>query len=125
MYRAMRSGGLMLLTVPQHKWLWSYVDEYAHHKRRYSAQEIRAKVEAAGFKIIRITSFVSLLLPLMYLSRLRNKHAREGYDDTEELRIGGVINQILGWVMNIERLLIAMHIPLIVGGSLLVVAEKI
>ena len=29
MYRACRTGGGILITVPQHKFLWSAVDEYA------------------------------------------------------------------------------------------------
>ena len=34
--RALKKGGVLLITVPQHRWLWSSVDEYACHVRRYS-----------------------------------------------------------------------------------------
>ena len=47
-HRALRPGGFLLLTVPQHPWLWSSADEYAHHVRRYTAQELRRKVLHAG-----------------------------------------------------------------------------
>ncbi|HXC17167.1 MAG TPA: class I SAM-dependent methyltransferase, partial [Holophagaceae bacterium] len=35
MLRALRPGGGVLLTVPQHRWLWSPVDVFAGHARRY------------------------------------------------------------------------------------------
>jgi hypothetical protein len=44
MHRACRHGGGIILTVPQHRWLWSRTDEVAHHVRRYHAGELRRKV---------------------------------------------------------------------------------
>ena len=73
MFNAARPGGGLLVTVPQQRYLWSASDEYAMHQRRYSRAELRAKVESAGFQIERITSFNSLLLPLMILSRMQQK----------------------------------------------------
>lgn len=125
MHRAVRAGGGIILTVPQHKWLWSYADEYTHHKRRYTANGLRGILEKAGFRIIRTTSFVSLLLPVMYLSRLRNRKAAQDYDDTAELSVGGFINYMLERVMDIERQLIKRKINFPFGGSLLIVARKI
>ena len=64
-YRALKLGGLLLLTVPQHRWLWSPVDANACHVKRYSRRELHDKVTLAGFTIVRSTSFVSSLLPFM------------------------------------------------------------
>lgn len=125
MHRAVRASGGIILTVPQHKWLWSYADEYTHHKRRYTANGLRAILEKAGFRIIRATSFVSLLLPVMYLSRLRNRKVADDYDDTAELSVGGFINYMMERVMDIERQLIKCKINFPFGGSLLIVARKI
>jgi len=77
MFRATKPGGGIIVTVPQHQFLWSVVDEHAFHKRRYSRVDLVSKVERAGFRVARVTSFVSLLLPLMLLSRrTRNMDAR-------------------------------------------------
>lgn len=45
--RVLRPRGGLLLTVPQHRWLWSDVDTRSHHVRRYTARESRDKVERA------------------------------------------------------------------------------
>ena len=74
MFRATKPKGGIIITVPQHHWLWSQVDEYAHHVRRYTSKELKNKVEAAGFKVVKMTSFVSLLLPLMLISRFKQKN---------------------------------------------------
>ncbi|MDB9312957.1 class I SAM-dependent methyltransferase [Spirulina sp. CS-785/01] len=52
-YQALQMGGGIILTVPQHPWLWSPVDDYAHHFRRYRAKELQTKVDNAGFRIMR------------------------------------------------------------------------
>jgi 2-polyprenyl-3-methyl-5-hydroxy-6-metoxy-1,4-benzoquinol methylase len=43
MHRALRPGGDIALTVPQHPRLWSGTDEAAHHKRRYERGELEKR----------------------------------------------------------------------------------
>lgn len=124
-YRALRPGGGIILTVPQHEWLWSQQDEAACHMRRYSRVELQQKIERAGFRVEMATSFVSLLLPLMVLSRRRKRVASEQYDTMSELRLGKFANAVLGSVMNCERLLIRMNLSLPAGGSLLLLARRL
>jgi SAM-dependent methyltransferase len=125
MREALKPRGVMLLTVPQHAWLWSPVDEYACHVRRYSAKELHAKVEGAGFEILRSTSFVSSLLPAMWVTRFTQKRSAKGIDATAELRISPWLNKILETILRAEVAMIrnGMNFPL--GGSLLIVARKI
>lgn len=123
MYQATMKGGGIVITVPQHPWLWSYADEYAHHVRRYQANELKKKVQEAGFQVVRMTSFVSLLLPLMVLSRLKRQKTNLGA--LSEFKISQVTNYLLETIMNMERGLIRSGLALVVGGSLLVVAKKI
>jgi SAM-dependent methyltransferase len=126
MYGALRPGGVLLLTVPQHAWLWSPVDDYACHVRRYSAKEIHLKVENAGFEILRSTSFVSVLLPVMFVSRLVQKLSGKKYaDPTGELKISHWLNGIFEKMLGAELAMIINNINLPVGGSRLVVARKV
>ena len=121
-YRALRHGGFLLLTVPQHPWLWSSADDYAHHVRRYTENELRQKILHAGFQLEYCTSFVSLLLPLMALQRflLRNQN----YNPDSEFKIGYLLNTALHLVMQIEHILLRLGIRFPAGGSLLLLARK-
>lgn len=69
-YRSLVVGGGVVITIPQHKWLWSVQDISSCHKRRYYRKDIIDKMESVGFRVLKVTSFVSLLLPLMIVSRL-------------------------------------------------------
>ena len=112
------------MTVPQHPWLWSAADEFGRHVRRYRRPELVAKLERAGFRVERATSFVSLLLPLMIASRRAHRRLDESYDPLAELRRGRRVDRALERVMDVEHLLIRAGVPLPVGGSLLVVATR-
>lgn len=119
--KALKPGGVAVITVPQHRWLWSAVDEYACHVRRYDAGELHQKVCRAGFEVVRSTSFVSTLLPAMYLSRLLKQNKA---DAMAELRINPVLNKIFEWMLNFELILIYVGVRLPLGGSRLLVARK-
>lgn len=122
MWKGCKRG--IVLTVPQHQFLWSAVDDYACHKRRYESRELAEKVEKAGFRIVRMTSFVSLLLPAMVLRRSSKKTQEQIGDPKDELRIPPRLDRILETVLNCEQSLIRSGLNLPVGGSLLCVAEK-
>ncbi|MHA7681473.1 class I SAM-dependent methyltransferase [Cupriavidus sp. PET2-C1] len=122
-WQALKPGGGILLTVPQHQWLWSEADTYACHVRRYHADELHAKLERAGFDIVRSTSFTSLLLPAMMLSR-RGKHRDKPFDPLSEFNIPPALNRTLEGILAVERQIMRMGIDFPAGGSRLVVARK-
>lgn len=124
MHHALRPGGGIAITVPQHPWLWSRQDEYACHVRRYRIGELREKVLRAGFKVELETSFVSLLLPAMLASRMLRRNAPTESDAMAELRLATPINRVFEWVMNAERQLIRLGLRFPAGGSLLLIARK-
>ena len=124
MFHALAPDGGIILTVPQHRFLWSQQDEYAYHVRRYEAQELHNKVEQAGFQVESTTSFVSLLLPLMFMSRLSKRKLVENYDSTQEFRISPLANRALESVLDLERMMIRGGISFPAGGSRLLIARK-
>jgi SAM-dependent methyltransferase len=123
-HRALKPNGGLLVTVPQHRWLWSVQDELGSHVRRYTAAELRLKVAAAGFTTVYDTSFVSLLLPMMWLSRRRERGVLAKDDPLFELRIGRGANRLLSTIMAFEWHLIRFGIRFPFGGSFLLVARR-
>ncbi len=124
MRRAVRTRGGLVITVPQHKFLWSGIDEYSLHKRRYSRRNIVDKVRRSGFDVVRVTSFVSLLLPLLLLSRLRGRRRRATCDPHSEYRLSRPTSAVLATVMTLERMLISSGISFPMGGSLLLIGRR-
>ena len=123
MFNAARPGGGLLVTVPQQRYLWSASDQFAMHQRRYSRAELRAKVRRAGFEIERITSFNSLLLPLMIWSRMQQKR-NSHLQPWRELEISPALNKALESILTIERSMITKGVSFPVGGSLLLIGRK-
>ncbi|MDQ3203392.1 MAG: class I SAM-dependent methyltransferase [Pseudomonadota bacterium] len=120
--RALHVGGHLLVTVPQHRWLWSEADERACHVRRYSRKELIERVRKAGLDVQYVTSFVSLLVPLMWLSRQRA--GQKTAEKNSEFDISDTTNRMLEFVMKLELKLIQLGIHLPFGGSLLLLAKK-
>lgn len=124
MFNAVKPGGGLLVTVPQHPWLWSVYDDHALHKRRYTRAELVRKAEAAGFEVLRVTSFISMLLPLMFASRWRHRRPDEPLaDGLAHLAIAAPLNTLFKLALRAEaRLLDLASLP--AGGSLLLVARR-
>lgn len=124
--RALRPGGRLFVTVPQHPFLWSVNDEAAFHKRRYTRGELRYKLEASGFAPVYFGSFVTALLPLLWMSRKlkgRRPAAADPYQAVlEELELPDTLNSLLELVMRLDEAAIAAGLSLPAGGSLCAVA---
>lgn len=123
LHGALRPGGIVVLSVPQHRWLWSRQDAAAHHVRRYARGELEARVREAGFAVLWSSSFNSLLLPLMALSRLLPE-GRGEFDPLRELALPRVVDALLHAVLVVEGWLLAAGLRLPAGGSRVVVARK-
>ena len=123
MHAALRPGGGLVVTVPQHPALWSAVDEYSRHVRRYRRTELLTNLRDSGFEVIHWTSFVSLLLPVLALSRLRFR-GKKDFDPLSEYRAPPFVDSAFGWVLTAERALIRCGLSLPAGGSLLAVAKR-
>lgn len=120
---AVRPGGTILVTVPQHRWLYGPADVAARHVRRYTRRELAAKIRRAGGRIELATSFVSLLFPAMAAVRLAGRWRGGAYDSAEEYP-SGALNTLGVGAMALERWTIRRGVRWPFGGSLLVVAQK-
>lgn len=69
--RALRSGGLLLVTTPALPQFWSYNDDVAHHLRRYTRRDFARLADEAGLQLLDARYFMFLLSPLYWLARRR------------------------------------------------------
>ncbi len=68
--RVLRPGGHALVLVPAHEWLFSAADTALEHRKRYSAEEVRAMLESAGFEVIKCHYFNRLGVLGWYTNKL-------------------------------------------------------
>ena len=103
-------------------WLWSQVDEDACHVRRYTQSELKFKVEQSGFHVLTSASFISFLVPLMFLSR--KSLLKKTLTSRSELKIPGWLNFFFETIMQVEIYFIKLGFRFPFGGSLILVAKK-
>lgn len=63
LYRILPEGGCAVILVPQDQRIYTTLDEVLGHFRRYSAAELREKMEAAGFHIETMFEFNRMARP--------------------------------------------------------------
>jgi SAM-dependent methyltransferase len=128
MYEMLNKNGTLIISVPQHMFLWSKLDEIVKHKRRYSRREMLNKLETNGFLISRTTSSVFALFPLMIISRMldnwRDRSPSEERGLENRVTFSKALNWILDRVMRVDEILIGWGLSLPFGGTLVVVAKK-
>lgn len=57
--RVLKDGGLLCLSVPAYPSLWGEQDEAQNHQRRYTATELRRKLNNSGFEVARVSYIVA------------------------------------------------------------------
>ncbi len=124
-YRALRPGGVLVMTVPAHPYLWSEHDEALAHLRRYTRREIIGKLQEAGYRIEKFSSAVSFVFPMIFtfrmLQRLRTKQPDEPKTDLRILP--PLLNNALIALLKSEMWL-TRYINLPIGTSFVVVGRK-
>jgi SAM-dependent methyltransferase len=128
-HEILTKDGVFILSVPQHKYLWSHMDQIVCHKRRYSRAELVEKLTLTGFTPVRITSHVFTLFPLMCLSRLMDKARPAPVGDqhkalSDRVTFPPLLNWVFNKIMFLDEAMIKLGISLPVGGTLVVVARK-
>jgi SAM-dependent methyltransferase len=114
--RVCRKGGIVAITVPMGEELWSWYDETARHKRRYSVAKVQGIFSEAKLTPLSMKHmFLSLLLPMSYI-RSRGK--------TDDIfRVNPLVNAVFAGLSDIERYASRLF-PLPAGTSLIAVARK-
>ena len=129
-----RMGGKLLVTVPAFMFLWSRNDVINMHQRRYTAPELRTKLEQHGFKVLRISYNNFFVFPMaagvILLRRgraepeLASPHFDEDAYQVEMEPASPLLNAALMRVGQVEAALLR-RVNLPFGTSIIAMAEKL
>ena len=137
LYRVMRPGGLLLISVPAYRQLWSYWDDILGHRRRYTTGMMRGAVTQAGFRVRKVSySNVAILAPVVVVRAvkgLRHHATQRAYTqgfsqepsipETDFLVVPGWLNRLMTRYYQAEsQLLQRTNLPF--GLSVVCVAQK-
>jgi SAM-dependent methyltransferase len=118
----LRPGGRLYLTTPAYPWLWSDVDEFSGHYRRYTVPQLREVVEAAGYRVDYATYIFWAVPPVLFLTRRFRR--RNAPPPAGEHTLGGsLVRRAVEWGFGVETPWIARGRAIPFGGSCLLVAS--
>jgi SAM-dependent methyltransferase len=101
--RVLRPGGRLLIRLPAFELLRGKHDRAVHGRRRYTAAEVRALLEAQGFRVERASYVNSLLLPLPLAQRLLERALPAAEHEESDLAPPpALLNEALRWPMAAE-----------------------
>jgi SAM-dependent methyltransferase len=94
-YRVLKPGGQLLVSVPAHQWLFSDFDESIGHFRRYSKRHLSESLKKAGFIKTKTEFMFSIfVLPALILRKLPSLLGRKR-KPKETLRSSSNLNAVL------------------------------
>ena len=123
MYRVLRPGGQVLINVAAMKILTGNHSVLSGEIRRYSRQQLRARLRRAGFEVERITYTNFLLLPLVLFVRFTQRLSGHRESDNEISVPREPLNAILAATLAVEAQAVR-FVNMPAGSSLLALARK-
>ncbi len=118
----LEESGRLIILVPANNYLYSKRDKNIGHYRRYSKNQLKSKLEKAGYKIIKIRYWNMLgFFPYLIFEKILNKRI------SSELRTSkkkGVLKKTIQYLINLWLKYVEHNINLGFGLSLLCVVEK-
>ena len=126
-FRVLKPGGRLFVTVPAYQFLWSEHDEALYHYRRYTAPHLKDVFQRVGFHVPKISYTVSSLLPPIaayrLISNLLPKRRADGEKKADLVPVSSRINDALLTLSEWETRLVG-RVNLPCGVTVVCVAEK-
>jgi len=125
--RVLKDDGFFLMTDSALEMLRGPHDRAMQGLRRYDKKDLRAKLEEAGFEVVRLSYFFMSTFPAVYLKRRweRRKAARHpgGAPQSDLPSAPGRLNGVLTGLLSIEAALAARR-NLPIGSTIIALARK-
>lgn len=124
-HRVLRPDGLLLVTVPAYRFLWSEHDEALMHRRRYIASELHAKLTRTGFQVIKRSYAVFFtFFPIVGYRLFRGLIPKNPLaPKASHIMLPPFLNRFLILLLRLEALMLGkMNLPW--GTSIVALAQK-
>jgi ubiquinone/menaquinone biosynthesis C-methylase UbiE len=129
-HRVLKPNGMVFITVPAHKLLWSSHDEALGHFRRYSKKTLRNSIELTDLTVMSINYIFPSLVPISFLSRTLPYRLGKGRDtklviqkSSKNLSLSKKIDRTMYKVLGVEQLF-SKYLTMPFGLSLILSAKK-
>ena len=122
--RVLRPGGVFFWREPAYMWLFGPHDVAVHAKHRYTATELRQRLQRHGLRPLRVSYANTLLFPVAVARRLAARLlARNAAPHSDVQPVGEPLNGLLARILGLEAPLIS-RFGLPFGLSVIAVARK-
>jgi len=123
MKRILKKDGLLIITVPAYKFLWSKWDVVLMHKRRYRRSNLKKVLQNNGFKVLKVSYIYSfLILPALIIRLFKSRRYEEDYPSDFHLS-NPLLNIFFLTLIKLEYIF-SFIIPIPFGTSLVCVCKK-
>jgi ubiquinone/menaquinone biosynthesis C-methylase UbiE len=122
-YRLLKPHGLVVITVPAYKKLWSQWDVVLHHKRRYTKKNLSEVLQKNFFSVKKISYLYSFLVAPVYVIRLiKSKISSKNYSSDFTIN-SNIVNTLFSKIASFEAFF-AKNFTVPFGTSIICVAVK-
>jgi len=129
MKNALTRDGMLYVTVPAHRWLWSKEDEAAGHYRRYALKGLTETLKTSGFTVVYASYFFQMLSSAIYAFRVLPYRigAKKAHSKTLESNnyvAPSAVEKLLELWLGREARNVRLGISMTHGASIVAVARK-
>ena len=124
-HRVLRPDGLLLITVPAYRFLWSEHDEALMHRRRYVASELHTKLTRSGFRVLKRSYAVFFtFFPIVFYRLFRGLVPKDPFaPKASHVKLPDFLNRALIQLLKFEAWMMrAINLPW--GTSIVVLAQR-
>lgn len=108
-FRVLKPGGVLIVRVPAHTWLYTEHDRRVQTKHRYSKREIRELLSSVGFRIQKLSYSHAALFPFAFLKSLFDRIYNKCQSSSIQ-KVPTVINSFFFFLLLLEK-------PFLIRGS--------
>lgn len=121
-HRVLEPDGYALVFVPAFEWLWSSHDDINNHQRRYTADELRAKMEEADFVVEEVSYWNLATSPVAVPVKLVDRVVQSG--EPQVRKTAAPLNYALYSALRIENTAIGRGLSMPFGTSVFAVGRR-